>query len=196
MACSYTPVTCVGTCGDAFYFQEVAAETDVDEDSFGIATRCLCCWVKSKDNKVLRLNDEQQFQVQNLTSKQLNEPGCKFEVQTYRESETAGRAGRPTMLYCNKDNGKNVVACCGDNGNIYSENMDALPEDIEETRHRALFYMTKLTATNTYQFESSWFKSEFLGFAPDGDNPSLNKLVLLKQAEDQVDESCQVVLCN
>ncbi|KAK9520304.1 hypothetical protein VZT92_020200 [Zoarces viviparus] len=201
MACSYTPVTWVGTCGDAFYFQEVAAATDadVDKDSFGISERCLCCWVKSKDNKVLFLSDAwndatKQFQVKDLTSKQLNEPDCKFKVQTYREFEKAGRDGRPTMLYVKNDEGKNVVACCDLNRNIYSENMDALPKDIQETCHKALFYMTELSPTNTYQFESSLFPSEFLGFAPDGDNPSLNKLVLHKKAKDEVDESCCVVL--
>ncbi|XP_068561830.1 uncharacterized protein [Cebidichthys violaceus] len=194
-ACSsYSPVTCVGTCENAFYFHD-APETAVDGDSFRKSDLCLCYWVRSKDNKFLLLNSEQQFQVQNVTEL---DPDCMFKLQVYKESDKKGRKGRPTMLYV-KNNGSSedknmVVACCGVTRNIYPEEMGALPKDIGETHHKALFYMTELTPSKTFQFESSVFPSEFLGFACDEENPSLNKLVLQKKGEGEVVDSCQVTL--
>ncbi|TNN28708.1 hypothetical protein EYF80_061146 [Liparis tanakae] len=98
------------------------------------------------------------------------------------------------MLYV-KNEGRNMVACCGSAHAVVPEEMQ-LPSRIEEAQHRALFYMSALTLSHAYEFESSAFPSRFLGFEPDGADPSLCRLVLLGKARDEVDESCQVLLCD
>ncbi|XP_054457320.1 uncharacterized protein LOC129093342 [Anoplopoma fimbria] len=213
-SCCCSPVTWIGTCNDAFYFQVVSADTGVDEDSFGISKRCLNYWVRSKDNKFLLLNSEQQFQVQNLTSELLCQPDCKVKIQIYNNldmhyvknegknmvacrGETdaikRGREGMAVMLYVENE-GKKIVVCGGETDNIYPEKMETLPEEIKGSNHKALFYMTKLSPANTFWFESSMYPSMYLGFEPDGFNPSLNKLVMHNKAQDEVDESCQLIL--
>lgn len=72
--------------------------------------------------------------------------------------------------------------------------LQELPPQIEETAHKALFYMTKLSASNKYMFESSAYPSKFLGFEPVDHNPSVNKLVLRDRVHDEVDEFSEVSL--
>uniref|UniRef100_A0A8C3A3Y8 Interleukin 18 n=1 Tax=Cyclopterus lumpus TaxID=8103 RepID=A0A8C3A3Y8_CYCLU len=170
--------------------------THVVDDSFNISKHSLpSCWVQSKDNKFLLLNSEHQFQVQNLTSQQLNQPECKFKIQIYFDFERGGEEKRNAAMLYVKSEGKNVVACCSQEHAVHAEDM-VLPIHIEETHHKALFYMTELTPSHTYEFESSAYPSRFLGFEPDGCDPSLVKLVLHEKAKDEVDESCHVILCR
>ncbi|XP_037630980.1 interleukin-18-like [Sebastes umbrosus] len=186
-------VTFVGTCENNFYFQ-VAAETDVVGDCFKITERCLNRWVRSAENKFLHLCDE-QFQVQNLSSDQLSQQDCQFKIQTYKDIP-GGKGGMAAMLYVIM-NEKNMVACCSQQNDVYPEEMTP-PSSIEETEHKAVFYMTHLTASKTYMFESSMYPSYFLGFESDGDNPSLQKLVLRHKdnGTDEPDEACEVTLLN
>lgn len=65
-----------------------------------------------------------------------------------------------------------------------------LPNKINETAHKALFYLTGISgSTAMYTFESSLYTGKFLGFKPVEDNPSLDKLVLLESKPDEVDEA-------
>uniref|UniRef100_A0A3Q3J7M8 Uncharacterized protein n=1 Tax=Monopterus albus TaxID=43700 RepID=A0A3Q3J7M8_MONAL len=116
---------------------------------------------------------------------------CKFNIQIYKEDSRISKAvgkGRPVMLYADKD-GKKMVACCSDRQEIYPEAMD-LPNKINETAHKALFYLTGISgSTAMYTFESSLYTGKFLGFKPVEDNPSLDKLVLLESKPDEVDEA-------
>uniref|UniRef100_H2M2N2 Interleukin-18 n=1 Tax=Oryzias latipes TaxID=8090 RepID=H2M2N2_ORYLA len=68
-----------------------------------------------------------------------------------------------------------------------------LPNNICETKHKALFYRTKVS-TNLYMFESSVYTSRFLAFEPLDNNPCIHKLVLRNKSEDEVDEPCQVIV--
>ncbi|XP_077962713.1 interleukin-18-like isoform X2 [Gasterosteus aculeatus] len=176
-----TPVKCICTCSDTFYFEVGTAETDVEEDTFTMSM-CKSRWVRSEDNKFLHLTTDGQFQVQNLTEL----PREKFQIQVYRDSTSQrGQTGRAVILYM-KSGRENMVVCCDDNHKICSRRMETLPKDIEDDSHPALFYMRQLS-TDRFEFESSSYKSEYLGFEPDGDNPSHNKLVLHKKNQTEVD---------
>lgn len=72
--------------------------------------------------------------------------------------------------------------------------LQELPEDIKDSKHKAVFYLTELSASNTFTFESSMYLGKFLGFKPDEKNPSLKKLVLHQRYSDEVDESCEILL--
>ncbi|XP_068441452.1 interleukin-18-like [Clinocottus analis] len=194
---SCSRVECVGIVSDSFYFEALETTTDVFMDSFNINTRsCRAYWVRSKDNKFLLIDHEQQFRAQNLTSQQLCQPECKFKIQVYTDFEDVhGDKKTPAMLYVKNDD-KIMVACCRGETEVYPEQMEALPTRIESNKHKALFFMSELTAAHTYEFESSEYPSWFLGFQRDRENPSKNELVLLHKCEDEVDESCQVILCN
>ncbi|KAM8903767.1 uncharacterized protein AB9W97_007749 isoform 1-T5 [Spinachia spinachia] len=204
-----TPVKGFGTCCDAFYFEVGTAETaqspssplrvpsttevspkcsaDVDEDRFNMSPMCLSHWFCSQDNKYLLLNTEGQFQVQNTTEF----PHEKFQIQVYRDLDrTGGRSGRAVMLYM-KNEGKKMVVCCDHKRAIYPRGMETLPADITSTKDAALFYMRGLSASNTFEFESSLYPSEFLGFEP-SDNPSVHQLVLHKKKNE--DENSLILL--
>ncbi|XP_070761853.1 uncharacterized protein [Enoplosus armatus] len=184
-----TPATFSCICENAFYFE------DMEEDAFGISDQHCKHLIRSKDNKFLLVNAKGQFQGQNLTSQQQCQPDCKFNIQIYKESSLVGRKGRAVMLYAIKD-GKKMVACCNANNEMYPEAMD-LPKQIEETAHKALFYLIKLAnETNKYMFESSLYPQRFLGFEPNADNPSLNKLVLRHKGKDEVDDRCEMTFSD
>lgn len=68
-----------------------------------------------------------------------------------------------------------------------------LPDRIGENAHKAVFYRTE-SSTSRYKFESSLYRSEFLGFEPDEDDHTLSKLVLRYIGKDEVDESSDVFL--
>ncbi|KAL6104984.1 il18 [Pungitius sinensis] len=179
-------VKCINTCSNAFYFEVETTEKDVAEDAFKKSTKRSSHWVRSEDNKYLLLNPEEQFQAQNLT--QLTD-SMKFQIQAYKDLTcSVGREGRSVMLYM-KNGGENKVVCCDPNHRIYPKEMETLPVDIGSTKHPALFYMSQLTRCNAFEFESSFYPSEFLGFEPDSNNPSLYKLVLHKKErnDDRVD---------
>ncbi|KAF1393634.1 hypothetical protein PFLUV_G00018080 [Perca fluviatilis] len=178
-------VTFVQTIENSFYFR------DVDEDTLEFCkSDSMDRWVQSKDSKYLLLSAEGQFQGQNLSYDQRCCLDCTFKIQTYKDNSVENSRGTPAMLYVKKHD-KNMVVCCSETENnaIYPEEMNTIPEKIVETTHKALFYMKKeCTKTNIYMFESSKYKSQFLGFEPDED-PSLIKLVL-----HAVDESCRICL--
>lgn len=67
-----------------------------------------------------------------------------------------------------------------------------LPHDIGKNAHKAVFYRTE--DSTRYKFESSFYRSEFLGFEPDEDDHTLSKLVLRYVGKDEVDESSDVFL--
>uniref|UniRef100_A0A4W6BXU0 Interleukin-18 n=1 Tax=Lates calcarifer TaxID=8187 RepID=A0A4W6BXU0_LATCA len=185
----------LGSCKNAFYFD--VGETDVDQDLFTLSEHQHSKHkLQSKDNKFLLLNADGQFEVRHLSISEQRNPDCKFTIHIYTDSALEGRKGRAVMLYTSKD-GKKMVACCSEKNEIYPEAMDP-PHKIEETAHKALFYLTKLSASNQYMFESSVYPCKFLGFEPDKDNPSLKKLVLLHKGHDEVDDACEVTVsdCN
>ncbi|XP_040901795.1 interleukin-18-like isoform X2 [Toxotes jaculatrix] len=116
---------------------------------------------------------------------------CRFNINIYKDScqETQHRA---VILSIVKDD-KRMVACCSGNNEISAVEME-LPHTIPETSHKALFYLKKLPAHNKFMFESSVYPSKFLGFEPDEDNPTLNKLVLRHKTSDEVDETAELTL--
>ncbi|XP_067363320.1 interleukin-18-like [Channa argus] len=176
------------TCSNGFYFEMEPA--DVYEDAFNISTQCPKCLIKSKDNKFLLLKED-QFQAQNLTT---TESGCSFHIQIYKNNELGGDKGRPVILYANKD-GKKMVVCCNEKEEICPVAMD-LPNNIVETSHKAVFYLTDLKASNMFLFESSVYQYKFLGFEPDEHRPFLSKLVLQEKNYDEVVDSCEITISN
>uniref|UniRef100_UPI0037E878F8 uncharacterized protein n=1 Tax=Semicossyphus pulcher TaxID=241346 RepID=UPI0037E878F8 len=195
----YTPATFCGILENAFYFEVLlsflVAETDknpLEEDTFNISVDCRQYWIRSNKNKFLLLNDDGKFTAQNLTTAQQSQSDGKFNIQIYNSCQL-GETGRAVMLFVNKD-GKKMVACCNKNGEIYPEAMD-LPNQIEENAHKAVFYRMRLASTNKYTLESSLCPTKFLGFECDGENQTLNKLVLRHVGKDEVDESCEFMFC-
>ncbi|XP_038548671.1 interleukin-18-like [Micropterus salmoides] len=188
------PTKFVNMSENSFYFED--AETDWDEDTYQLSNKHCKHLIRSKDNKCLLLNDDSKFQAENLTKSQQTHPECQFNIRRYNNSNMDQSNKRAVMLYAVID-GKKMVACCSEKHEIDPEAME-LPDKIEETAHKALFYLIPLTGqTNKFMFESSLYPSKFLGFEPIESNPSLNKLVL-RHKVDQVDESCEVSLsdCN
>uniref|UniRef100_A0A3Q3KUJ1 Interleukin-18 n=1 Tax=Mastacembelus armatus TaxID=205130 RepID=A0A3Q3KUJ1_9TELE len=188
----FSPVRFYGACSDAFYFDSKMDQADLDSDTFRISIQCFKYLIRNRDNKFLLLHNKRQFQVQDLTTQQQCHADCKFNIQIYQNSALENRKGRAVMLYANKD-GQKMVACCSEKHEIYPLAMD-LPDTIDETAHKSLFYLIKLSASDQYMFESSMYPSKFLGFEPVEGNPSLNRLVLQECRYDEVDEHCQVIL--
>ncbi|CAB1458506.1 unnamed protein product [Pleuronectes platessa] len=180
-----SPITFYGTCNDAFYFDVLDGDGFTDSgESHTYNLRC-------KDNKILLLNATDQFQLEHLRTQEHCRPECKFNIRTYDDSSEEVGPGVPVMLYANK-NGKKLVACCKENNEICTEAM-VLPIEIMDNAHKALFYLTQLTA-NKFMFESTVYRSKFLGFTCVDGNPSLKKLVLRSKGPDGVDESSEATL--
>ncbi|XP_061683198.1 uncharacterized protein LOC133504701 isoform X2 [Syngnathoides biaculeatus] len=180
-------------CDGKFYFQVDLEELDgaVKEESFR-KSQCISYFIQNKERKYLLLGDDCQFELQHLTVQKKSLPASKFNVQFYNESGLKDRKGFAVMLYANK-NGSKVVVCCSDTRDIYPQEMD-LPENIETTNHKALFYMTKLPETrNTYMLESSLHPFEFLGFESEKNNSRQLTLALHRKI-DEVDDRCMMTL--
>ncbi|XP_047191820.1 uncharacterized protein LOC118299517 isoform X4 [Scophthalmus maximus] len=179
------PVQFLETSSNAFYFG------GAESDSFHSPTYNLQC----KDNKFLLLNNDGQFQLQDLSAQEQCRPDCRFNIHIYNDSSLEQMQGISVMLYTNR-NGKKIMACCRDHNEIYPEAMD-LPREIAEAAHKALFCLTKLSGEK-YMFESIAYPNKFLGFEPVEGRPSLKKLVLRMKGPDGVDDSSEVNLnrCN
>uniref|UniRef100_A0AAQ6AJP6 Uncharacterized protein n=1 Tax=Amphiprion ocellaris TaxID=80972 RepID=A0AAQ6AJP6_AMPOC len=113
--------------------------------------------------------------------------GHQFNIQTYNSTDLRKIKGRAVMLYVYK-NKKKMVACCCGNSEIRAKEME-IPTDLHKTSDEALFYMVKLSAPSSYQFESTLYPGRFLGFQHDGNNASRHKLVLI-QGRNEVDNFC------
>ncbi|XP_063763174.1 uncharacterized protein LOC134880283 isoform X2 [Eleginops maclovinus] len=184
-SCGDSCVSFMGTCDNAFYFQEICR--DLDEDSFKMSSqKPKIYWVQSKDNKFLLIKPGCQFEVNNLNNDQLQHSDCKFGIQPYLE-KGQGRDGIPAMLYAVVGN-KKVVVCCNQDFHIHPE-VD-LPRDIHDDACSALFYMKKIQGSGKYQFESAMCHNKYLGFEPDRNNSTLQKLVLKNVSEGEVDVNC------
>ncbi|XP_047450344.1 interleukin-18-like isoform X2 [Mugil cephalus] len=182
-----SPVTFFDTCKDSFYFEETKTAC-VLVDAFKKSPRCLPYQFQSKDNKFMVLNRDRKFDLNNLTKEQLHQPESRFLIQTFQDSDLTPRRGRPVMVYT-IENDKKMVACCYDENQVRAEPM--VPNNIDETVHKAIFYMTEVEGLgNAFMFESTLFKARFLGFEP---VKGLLKLVLHDKL-DEVDEGCQFFL--
>ncbi|XP_077422479.1 interleukin-18-like [Vanacampus margaritifer] len=191
-----SPVEFVGVCDGRFHFQALfdVDETDghVKEDCFRRSCNCLSTSIRNKDNKYLLLGDDSQFKVLNLTKQQQGSPDCKFNFQFYDESGHKVRRGFAVMLYANK-NGTKMVVCCNEKREIYPKAMD-IPDNIEPSKHEALFYMIPVPGgAKKCMLESSLHPHEVLGFEPEENNPS-QLILVLHHAFDEVDECCQITL--
>uniref|UniRef100_A0A3P9L4P6 Interleukin-18 n=1 Tax=Oryzias latipes TaxID=8090 RepID=A0A3P9L4P6_ORYLA len=191
-------LTFFGTCEDLFLFEVLpspvcqGAPTRCEGDGFRIS-KCTQsnCWIQSKEQKFLILHNTGTLDVQDLNAEQRQQSECRFNIQYYQNTSRDATKKRPVILYAFK-NGQTVAVCCHDEHTICSQPMD-LPENICETKHKALFYRTKVS-TNLYMFESSVYTSRFLAFEPLDNNPCIHKLVLRNKSEDEVDEPCQVIV--
>ncbi|XP_074536114.1 interleukin-18-like [Halichoeres trimaculatus] len=184
------PVKWVSEYENAFYF-EAHEVTDVDGDSFGKSPECPGFLIKSQ-SKCLLLDGE-QFQIQFLSKHQQSQPGCKCNIQIYHDGSLKEKLVKPVMLFFTKEN-KKMVACCKNQNDVYPEVMEP-PENIPEDAHKAVFYLKKLqSVSNRYTFQSSLFQGQYLGFKSDESQTFLQKLVLLKIPQGEVNEQCQFSL--
>lgn len=190
MAASDIRVTFLGIYNNSWYFEEDKEDKDVEEDAFQQSEESLKYHIKSMDNKFLILTTGGNFQFKNLTAK----PGLehKFNIQIYKDSDLVSKKGRAVMLFANKYQQKMVACCRKDSYQVYAEAME-LPKLLNEKENEALFYMTKLSATDKFMFESTLHPRWFLGFEPDEDNPCRHKLVLIQQDTDETDASLSLV---
>ncbi|XP_047191815.1 uncharacterized protein LOC118299517 isoform X1 [Scophthalmus maximus] len=189
------PVQFLETSSNAFYFGGAESESEVEADSYTDSFHSPTYNLQCKDNKFLLLNNDGQFQLQDLSAQEQCRPDCRFNIHIYNDSSLEQMQGISVMLYTNR-NGKKIMACCRDHNEIYPEAMD-LPREIAEAAHKALFCLTKLSGEK-YMFESIAYPNKFLGFEPVEGRPSLKKLVLRMKGPDGVDDSSEVNLnrCN
>ncbi|XP_051814202.1 interleukin-18-like [Acanthochromis polyacanthus] len=139
------------------------------------------CKLRSRDSKYLTLNGNGHFQFENFTGEQ-------FTIYTYQSTALdEGTHRGAVMLYVSKGQQK-MVACCRNDSEVYAKAMEP-PTDLNETSDEALFYMERLSAHDTYQFQSTLHPGCFLGFQPDDKNASRHKLVLIR-GKDNVDCYC------
>lgn len=174
MANDGIPITFLDIHCNSFYFSE--EKDDWEEDAFR-KSGLLKYQIKSRDNKYLILNAEGDFQFENFTDHH-------FNIQTYQSTDLGGRKGRAVMLYVRKGQQK-MVACCDGDSKICAKAMEP-PTQLHETNDEALFYMERLSAPHSYQFESTLHPGHFLGFQRDDSNASRHKLVLIHD-RDEVD---------
>uniref|UniRef100_A0A3P8S4K8 Interleukin-18 n=1 Tax=Amphiprion percula TaxID=161767 RepID=A0A3P8S4K8_AMPPE len=179
MANNGVPITFLDIHCNSFYFTE--EKDDWETDAFRQSGKVSTYRIKSRDNKSLILNAEEDFQFENST-------GHQFNIQTYNSTDLRKIKGRAVMLYVYK-NQKKMVACCCGNSEIRAKEMVEIPTDLHKTSDEALFYMVKLSAPSSYQFESTLYPGRFLGFQHDGNNASRHKLVLI-QGRNEVDNFC------
>uniref|UniRef100_A0AAQ6IAS2 Interleukin-18 n=1 Tax=Anabas testudineus TaxID=64144 RepID=A0AAQ6IAS2_ANATE len=177
-------------CNNAFYFDDTGESIDVDEDSFRMSRQCSQHLIQSKDNKFLLFNEKGQFRACDRSISQQSE--CKFTVQMYQDSALEQKKGRAVILYIRKKD-NTILVCCNEKNEICPVKME-LPQEINESQHKAVFYLTKLSASNVCTFESSLCRGQFLGFEHDEDNPSLKKLALCPRYPDEVDDTSEIIM--
>uniref|UniRef100_A0A7N6AGM6 Interleukin-18 n=1 Tax=Anabas testudineus TaxID=64144 RepID=A0A7N6AGM6_ANATE len=117
---------------------------------------------------------------------------CKFTVQIYQDSALEQKKGRAVILYTKKED-DNILVCCNEKNEICPVKME-LPKEINESQHKAVFYLTELSASQVCTFESSLCRGQFLGFEDDKDKHSLKKLVLHPRDCDQVDDASEIIM--
>uniref|UniRef100_A0A673C3C7 Interleukin-18 n=2 Tax=Sphaeramia orbicularis TaxID=375764 RepID=A0A673C3C7_9TELE len=175
--CSTTKFICV--CKNAYYFEGPQCATEdepdkrIEEDRFQ-ASKTSVKLLRCYDNKFLILSYNGLFEKLELTAQGQHCPDNKFCLQFYNSDDL--RKGIPVMLYAIKSD-KKLVACCNGSDGIYPEEME-IKNFIEESKHKALFYMIKQEGSNKYMFESSLYENKYLGLEPDKSEPSVVKLVL------------------
>lgn len=70
--------------------------------------------------------------------------------------------------------------------------LQEIPKDIEGDEHKAIFYRRQISSAK-YMFESSLYRSYYLGFDDTGDD-DYKTLILRHKGEDEVDERCNIEL--
>lgn len=176
--CSTAKFICVFK--NAYYFEGPQHATEdelgmcIEEDLFQASQTCEKL-LQCHDNKFLILSHNGLFEKQYLTARGQDCPDNKFCLQFYNDYNQQ-KKGKPVMLYAVKS-GKKLVACCNGSGGIYPEEME-IQERIEDSKHKALFYMIRQGASNKYMFQSSLDENKYLGLDPDESDPSVVKLVL------------------
>lgn len=68
--------------------------------------------------------------------------------------------------------------------------LQEIPRDIEGDEHKAIFYRTQISSAK-YMFESSLYRSHYLGFDRNGGD-DYETLILRHKAEDEPDEWCNI----
>lgn len=185
--CDCIPVKLVGIFSNGFYFED-DHQDGVDTDTF-VHSKTFQKLIRCSDSRFLIVNEDEQFDLEDLTIEQLSSPSYTFYIKIYRDLSRQSKDGRPVMLYAFK-NGKNIAAVCKDN-TICPEEMEPLHR-IEDSKHRALFYMTLCQKPNKYRLRSSWYPDKSLGF--DETDSSPKKLVL--RPFDPEDECDTFTLCE
>ncbi|XP_008278771.1 interleukin-18-like [Stegastes partitus] len=182
MTTTNIPITFMDIDNHSFYF--TAEDDGLEEDTFNKSVKFSVHEIQSMDQKILTLNkEENKFLFQCLTDKERCEHKfeCKFTIHIYQSNSRESIVGRPVMLYANKGEEK-MVACCHGNCEIQAEAMK-LPNKVDATADKALFYMKELASTDTVVFESALYRNHFLGFQRDEKNPWQHKLVLIQQVD-------------
>lgn len=168
--CGCTDLTFVGIYKDSFYF-DVDEHDVVDKDTFE-HSKTSQNLIRCPDSRFLILNEDEQFDLKDLTVSQQRSLDYKLYINIYRDLSWQNEKGRAVILYAVKD-GKKFAAVCRDDKVIGAELMEP-QRRIEDTKHRAIFYMVLDQAPNKYRLRSSLYPDKALGF----DETDLNKLVL------------------
>ncbi|XP_075892016.1 uncharacterized protein LOC142895120 isoform X2 [Nelusetta ayraudi] len=172
------PVSFLCATDTAIYFEVTV--TGLAEDSFTISNGLTMKIFKSRD-MFLTVKD---------TQLQTSDEFDKFCIQPYRCSET-NKSGKAVMLFVNQEDVKKKVVFCKDRREVSLDNLE-IPKDIEGNEHKAIFYLTPISSVK-YMFESSLYRSHYLGFDDNGGEDH-ETLILRHKAEDEVDERCNIEL--
>ncbi|XP_030193159.1 uncharacterized protein LOC115528903 [Gadus morhua] len=193
---SCLPCTFVAISGDNFYFQVNDDETDLQCDSYQIATTSKAKhWLRVQDNCFLSVTGEQCHFVH------LNEeeegPDCQFIVQPFNETPDSPHSearGRAVTLAVREESKYKVVSCREGSNDIKVEIMNKLPETVGDTDCWFLFYMKDCIGRSGHYLFVSAAKPKFaLAIEPEQGTTRINKLVL-RQLDDEVDEGCHIAV--
>ncbi|KAJ0063616.1 hypothetical protein NL108_004448 [Boleophthalmus pectinirostris] len=180
------PLAFAGIHKNHFFFCD-KAEDEVDTDMFEYSKtsqnliRCL-------DSKFLILNEENQFDLKDLNIQQQSCSDYRLYISIYRDLNQQSRSGRAVMLYALKDDRK-YVAVCKNEDEVTAEEVMELQRRIEDSQHKALFYLVLDQQPNKYKFRSSLYPDMALGF----DDTDSNKLILRPYNDPDDDDQSNIV---
>ncbi|CAN9510990.1 unnamed protein product [Ophioblennius macclurei] len=186
MAGNCSPLKFAGLVNNSVYFKDEDEEYCEDAFTYSAETFCHLCYCP--EHKYLILNSAEQLEIRNLTMEELLHPDSKFNIKIYNESSRKPRTGRSVILYA-QSNGKKMAICCSENNEIKLMEMTP-PKYIKADTHQAVFYMTKLSSSYIYTFESSVHQNRFLAFEREND---MLKLVL-REKKDAVDMHTEIMM--
>lgn len=159
--------------GDKFYFKDFE-EDEVDTDTFEFS-RTMQNLIRCPDSRFLILNDANQFDLKWLNSQEQRSSDYKFNISLYKDLSTQSNYGRAVMLYASSlRDDKKYAAVCKNQNEVGAEEVKEPNQTINESKHKAVFYLIQDQQPDKFKFRSSLFPDRALGF----DEYDSHKLVL------------------